>query len=56
MRRKMPTKPCVRCGRPTERRRDGRPTYLVRSVQLEELRADNAARRMGKLKGTRGRC
>ena len=52
MRRKMPLKPCVRCGRRTERRRSGRPTCLVCNVQLEELRADNAMRRMGKLKNT----
>jgi ribosomal protein S14 len=56
MRRKMPLKPCVRCGRPTGLRRSGRATCLVCRIQLDELRADSEMRRMGKLKGTRGRC
>jgi len=52
----MPAKPCVRCGKPTARRRSGRPTCLLCKVKLDELKADNEMRRMGKLKGTRGRC
>jgi hypothetical protein len=52
----MPAKPCVRCQKLTRRRRSGRPTCLYCGVVLEELKSDNEARRMGKLKGTRGRC
>jgi len=34
-----------------------RPAYVPRlQVRLNELRADNEMRGMGKLKGTRGRC
>jgi hypothetical protein len=52
----MPAKPCIRCGKSTTRRRSGRPSCLLCKVKLDELKADNEMRRMGKLKGTRGRC
>ncbi len=56
MRRAMPARPCIRCGKPTARRRGGRPACLPCRVALDELKADSAQRRMGKLKNTRGRC
>ena len=55
MKRKLPQKPCVRCGKPTSRRRDGRPTCLTCWVVLTELDLDKKMREMGKLKGTHGR-
>ena len=56
MKDRMPAKPCVGCGKPTSRRRDGRPTCLACWVALTELNADKKMRKMGKLKGSRGRC
>jgi nucleotide-binding universal stress UspA family protein len=55
-RKSMPTKACVRCGKLAPHRRSGRPTCRYCGVILNELQADNEMRRMGKLKGTRGRC
>ena len=55
-RKSMPPKPCARCRKPTAHRRSGRPTCRYCAVVLNELQADNEMRRMGKLKGTRGRC
>jgi len=55
MKRKLPPKPCVRCQKPTSRRRDGKPTCLRCWVVLTELEADKEMRRMSKLKGTHGR-
>ena len=54
VKRKLPRKPCVRCGKPTSRRRDGRPTCLTCWVVLTELDLDKKMREMGKLKGTHG--
>ena len=54
MKRKVPPKPCVRCGKLTSGQRDGRPTCLRCSVVLTELNADKEMRGMGKLKGSRG--
>jgi hypothetical protein len=55
MKRNLPSEPCVRCQRPTSRRRDGRPTCLRCWVVLTGLAMDKKMRRMGKLKGTHGR-
>ena len=55
MKRKLPPEACVRCQRPTSRRRDGRPTCLRCWVILTGLAMDKKLRRMGKLKGTHGR-
>ncbi len=55
MKRKLPPKPCVRCQRPTSRRRDGRPVCLRCCILLTELEMDKQLRRKGKLKGTHGR-
>jgi len=52
----MPARPCVRCKKPTRHRRSGRPTCPYYAIVLDELRADNQLRRVGKLEGTRGRC
>jgi len=52
---RMPPKPCLRCGKSTYLRRDGRPVCLYCRVVLNELNADKEARKMGKLKGSRGR-
>ena len=54
MKRKMPAMPCVRCEKPTSRRRDGRPVCLGCWIELTERKADKETRKMGKLKGTRG--
>jgi hypothetical protein len=56
VKRRMPAKPCIRCGKATSGRRSGRPTCRVCAIVLEELKDDNEMRRMGKLKGKRGRC
>ena len=56
MKRILPQKRCVRCGRPTSRRRGGRPTCLTCWVLLTELHLDKKMRRMGKLKGEHGRA
>jgi hypothetical protein len=53
--RKLPPEPCVRCQKPTSRRRDARPVCLRCGVVLTELEADKELRRMRKLKGTLGR-
>ena len=55
MKRKLPAEPCVRCQKPTSRRRDGRPACLRCWVVLTGLAMDKKMRRMGKLKGTHGR-
>jgi hypothetical protein len=55
MKRELPKEPCVRCGKPTSRRRDGRPACLKCWVVLTELDLDKKMRKMGKLKGTHGR-
>ena len=55
MKRKLPPEPCVRCQRPTSRRRDGKPMCLRCWIVLTELEMDKELRRMGKLKGTHGR-
>jgi len=55
VKREHPQKRCVRCGKPTSRRRAGRPTCLYCRVVLTELAADKELRKMGKLKGTHGR-
>jgi hypothetical protein len=55
VKRALPQKRCLRCGRPTSRRRDGRPTCLKCWVGLTELNLDKKMRKMGKLKGTHGR-
>jgi hypothetical protein len=55
MRRTLPQKRCVRCGKPTVRRRNNRPICLACWVVLSELDSDKKMRRMGKLKGTHGR-
>jgi hypothetical protein len=55
MKRKLPLKACVRCQNPTSCRRDGRPLCLGCWVVLTNLEMDKELRRMGKLKGTRGR-
>ena len=52
---RLPALPCLRCQRPTARRRDGRPLCLRCSVTLDEALADKQTRRQGKLKGSRGR-
>jgi len=54
MRRKMPQQPCVRCGRLTDGRRDGRPTCLGCWIELTERKQDKDIRKMGKLKGSHG--
>ena len=55
MKRKLPPEHCVRCQRPTARRRGCRPTCLRCWVVLTGLAMDKRLRRMGKLKGTHGR-
>ena len=55
MNHNLPQEPCVRCQRPTSRRRDGRPTCLRCWVVLTGPAMDKKLRRMGKLKGTHGR-
>jgi hypothetical protein len=55
VKRELPRELCVRCGRPTSRRRDGRPTCLRCWVALTGLAMDKRMRKMGKLKGTHGR-
>jgi hypothetical protein len=54
MKRRMPPEPCVRCGKPTSGRRDGRPTCLRCWLELTERNQDKKIREMGKLKGTHG--
>jgi len=53
VKRSLPQKRCIRCGRPTSRRRGGRPTCWV---LLTELHLDKKMRKMGKLKGEHGRA
>jgi hypothetical protein len=55
MKRRLPQKRCVRCGKPTVRRRSGRATCLACWVVLTSLALDKELRRMGKLKGSHGR-
>ncbi len=55
VKRKLPQKRCLRCRRPTSRRRDGRPICLACRVLPTELGRDRKMRRMGKLKGAHGR-
>jgi hypothetical protein len=55
MKRELPQKHCLRCGKATTRRRGGRPICLTCWVVLAEFESDKQLRRMGKLKGTHGK-
>ncbi len=55
MKHPLPQKRCPRCGKPTARRRSGRPTCLICWIFLTEFDTGKQMRKMGKLKGTHGR-
>ncbi len=55
MKHPLPQKRCLRCGKPTARRRSGRPTCRTRWIVLADFDAGKQMRKMGKLKGAHGR-
>ncbi len=54
MKANKPARACIRCGKLTRRRRNGRPACLACAVRLDELTADKDTRKQGKLKDSRG--